>query len=486
MKVIIRSLTVLMMCSVAASLALAEGKISITTSSDEARQLYLQGRDLTERFKNPEARALFEQAVAKDPNFALAYRDLAQSEPSIKAYQADMAKAVALSSKVSECERYWILADEAGGQQNLVVQRKNLSLLLAGCPQDERAHSAMGIYYYARQAFDSAAMQLQQAVELGPTFIPAWNMLGYARRALGDFAGSEQAFRKYIELSPTDANAYDSYAELLLKEGKYDDAVLQYRKAMSVDTTFVISHFNIAAPLVYLGRHEDARHELQELINRAADDGQRQTAYFGMAAVYADQGKFDDAVGSIQKSEQIAAKISDTAQMVQNAAIIGFLRLQQGRYDDAVTQYERSASLARMSNLAPTQKALAERNLNFAKARVALAKHDFPTAKKQAAMFATLATESANPGAMRTTHLLNGMIALEEKSYNKAIEELKMADMQSGFDRYYLAMAYEGAGRHSEAVEQMTAAANINTVLNLGDVMMHGKAKQSMDEWAKR
>jgi len=54
-------------------------KIPITTSSNEARKLYLEGRDLLEKLRATDARHLFEQAAAKDPNFALAYVGLANT-----------------------------------------------------------------------------------------------------------------------------------------------------------------------------------------------------------------------------------------------------------------------------------------------------------------------------------------------------------------------------------------------------------------------
>ena len=50
-------------------------------------------------------------------------------------------------------------------------------------------------------------------------------MLGYAYRQEGDYANAEQAFKKYIELIPNDPNPYDSYAELLLKMGKFDESI---------------------------------------------------------------------------------------------------------------------------------------------------------------------------------------------------------------------------------------------------------------------
>ena len=52
-------------------------RIPVTTSSEEARQLYLKGRDLSEKLRATDARALFQQAAAKDPGFALAQVGLA-------------------------------------------------------------------------------------------------------------------------------------------------------------------------------------------------------------------------------------------------------------------------------------------------------------------------------------------------------------------------------------------------------------------------
>ena len=79
-------------------------------------------------------------------------------------------------------------------------------------------------------------------------------MLGYAYRQAGDYANAEQAFKKYIELIPSDPNPYDSYAELLLKMGKFNESVEQYRKALSIDSNFVPSHFGSRSRSVVYGQ----------------------------------------------------------------------------------------------------------------------------------------------------------------------------------------------------------------------------------------
>ena len=81
------SLCALALTALAVS-ALAADRIPITTSSEEARQLYLKGRDLVEKLRATDARPLFEQALAKDPSFALAQVGLANTAGTAKEFFA--------------------------------------------------------------------------------------------------------------------------------------------------------------------------------------------------------------------------------------------------------------------------------------------------------------------------------------------------------------------------------------------------------------
>ena len=105
-------------------------------------------------------------------------------------------------------------------------------------------------------------------------------MLGYSERNLSNYAEAENAFKKYIELIPDDPNPYDSYAELLMKEGKYEESIVQYRKALSIDPNFVASFLGISTNDNYLGKYEDARKELQTLYDKARNDGEKRAALF--------------------------------------------------------------------------------------------------------------------------------------------------------------------------------------------------------------
>ena len=124
----------------AAAATTTNEKVWITTSSDEARTLYTQGRALAEQLKAHDARKLFEQAVAKDPSFALAHYSLALSSATTKDFFQHLNRAVALSDKASEGERLMILAAQAGSNADPTKALAYAEELVAKYPQDERAH----------------------------------------------------------------------------------------------------------------------------------------------------------------------------------------------------------------------------------------------------------------------------------------------------------------------------------------------------------
>jgi hypothetical protein len=60
------------------------GKIAITTASDDARKEYLAGRDLQEKLRITDSIAHFDKAISLDPNFALAELNRANVSPTAK------------------------------------------------------------------------------------------------------------------------------------------------------------------------------------------------------------------------------------------------------------------------------------------------------------------------------------------------------------------------------------------------------------------
>mgnify|MGYP001584891617 FL=1 len=235
-----------------------DGKIPITTASDEAKKEFLQGRDLTEKLRLQNSIQHFENAVAKDPNFALGYFYLAQSSPTAKGIFDNMKKASALADKASEGERLLIMGFQAGVDADQPKQKECYEKLVAARPKDERAHFALGNYYNGQQNYAKAVEHYTMCTEIDSNYSPAYNSLGYAYRAMEKYDEAERAFEKYTEMIPNDPNPPDSYAELLMKRGKFAESIATYRKALSLDPNFIGSALGVAANLMFMGKPDEA------------------------------------------------------------------------------------------------------------------------------------------------------------------------------------------------------------------------------------
>jgi tetratricopeptide (TPR) repeat protein len=450
------------------------GKIPVTTSSEEARKEFLQGRDLSEKLLIQDSIQHFDKAISLDPNFALAELNRANVSPTGTEFFDHLKKAVSLADKASNGEKLLILGNEAGANGNAAKQKELLEQLVAAYPNDERAHFNLGGYYFGQQDMSQAIEHYKKATELAPAYSTAFNILGYAYRQNADYASAEQAFKKYIELIPNDPNPYDSYAELLLKMGRFDESVAQYRKALAIDPNFINSYQGIAAALMYQGKPDEAAAELQKITDKARSDAERRTALFALMVVDVDSGKMDKALAEVDKQYALGEKTNDIPAMTGDLQLKGNIMLEMGKPDEAKALFERGLKMTEGSSLSQEIKDNAKLFHHYNLARVALAKKDLTTAKTEAEAFRKGTETLKNPFQTKQAHELVGMIALEAKDYDNAVAELQQANQQNPYDLYRLCQAYQGKGDLEKAKEFCTKAAAFNSLpqLNLAFIRM--------------
>jgi tetratricopeptide (TPR) repeat protein len=453
------------------------GKIPITTKSEEARKEFLLGRDLSERLLTQESLEHFDKAIALDPDFASA-ESLRANNSLAQDFFPHQKKAVSLIGKVSEGEKLLILATGAGVDGDVVKQKEYLEKLVAAYPNDERAQFSLAAYYFGQQELDQALDHLKKATEAAPSYSPAYNMLGYTYRQQDDYADAEQAFKKYIELIPNDPNPYDSYAELLLKMGRFDDSVVQYRKALSIDPHFASSVFGIAANQMYLGRPEEATAELQKMADHARDALELRIAFFGMAVVAADGGKFDKALQAMDKEYAVAEKKNDVLLMAGDLQAMGNILVEIPNYDLAKRQFDRSQQMIQASSLSQDIKDNVTLLHHYNLAGIAIAKKDYAAAKAHAADLQRGAEATKNSAQVQQAHELAGRIALAENDNARAIAELEQANLQNPRNLYRLSLAYGGKGDTAKAREFLAKAAGFNPLPQLDYAFIRAKVQQ--------
>ncbi len=448
-----------------------EGKMPITTASEEARAAYLQGRQLFEDLRFTDAHKYFLEAVRADPGFAMGHLRVANTSSTAQDFFAAMQRAIETADACSDAEKMQIRAFEAGVNGNPDVQRSQLEALATTYPRDERARNAYAVFLFGQQEDEAAIAEYRSATDINPDFAAPYNQLGYALRRVGDYAGAEEAFRHYTELIPGQPNPYDSYAELLMKMGRFDESIAKYEQALEVDPNFVASYIGISNNRMFMGEMDEARATLDGLEEIARTDGERRQACTWAAVSYLHENDIERALIEVRRRYDIAGETDDRAAMSADLNMMGDVLLSAGRTEEAAEEYEASVEMMKTSDATDEVKLATERNHAFDMARVALWSGEIEEASELAAAYSEAVAAHGIRFEIRQSHELDGMMALARGTPQIALSEFEQANQQNPRVLLLEARAQFAAGDDEAARAMCEQVIDFNQLsVNLGYV----------------
>ena len=337
--------------------ALAQDKeVPITTSSKEAREYFIQGRDKLEKSDGDAAILLFEKAIQKDPDFATAYLWRSWSGGGYNIFRQNLDKAVSLVDKVSPGEKLVILQAQASADGNIQKQKEYLDQILESYPSDKRVQLFAANAYWGLNDFPNALSHYKKATELDENFGPAYNSLGYCQSVLDNYPEAEKAFQTYIKLTPDNANGYDSYAELLLKMGKYDESIAQYKKALAINPAFAVSLAGLGNNYIFKGDYESARKYYQECFDKASDINMKFAALNYKATSFVYEGIIEKALAAYDEYRALAEKENLIPNTIDPNFLQGFVLVETGNPTEGMKYYEKGNELVEKSKLPEADK----------------------------------------------------------------------------------------------------------------------------------
>ena len=214
----------------------------VPTANPEAYELYLKGRFFWNKRTGADLRKAieyFEQAIAKDPNYALAYVGLADSYMLLSSY-----------ASVSPVE-------------SLPPAKAALKKALELDDSLAEAHASFGLLATLELDLQHALVDFQRAIELKPNYATAhhWLALGYTTLAQFDPAISEA--KRAIELDPLSLIINADCSWIYFNARRYDEAETQARKTLEMDSRFFLAHYYLGAVLQFKGHIAEAIPEYQ-------------------------------------------------------------------------------------------------------------------------------------------------------------------------------------------------------------------------------
>ena len=456
-------------------------KIPISTCSEKARDAYLKGRWLAENLRVTDAHEYFLKAVEADPDFALAHLGVANTSPTNQEFFDAFRRAVDTSANASEGERFLIASLEANVAGEPEVQRAKLEALVALFPEDERAHNAIGNFlFFNQQNYERAISSYREAINIDPRFAPPYNLLGYALRQVGDYAGAEKAFQRYTELIPDQPNPYDSYGELLMRMGRYDESIASYGEALAIDPKFVASYIGIGTNQMFMGQLEDARSTFSKIEENARNSGERRQAHFWTAASYLHEGDFENAFAKIQNLWDIAAETDDRSAMAGDLNLMGNIFLRSGRTEEAAEKFQAQLEMMQSSDATVEIKEATARNQMYDLARVALWNADLDAASRLANAYREDVAVHNVRFEVQRTHELDGMIALAEGDTETALGHFEQANQQDPQIWLLKARTYAAMGDDESARRACEEVINFNQ-LNFNLAFVRNTARELLE-----
>ena len=261
--------------------------IDLTTSSMEAYNYFLRGREDYEKFYFADAQKFLEKAIALDSKFAIAYLILSEAANQLGDFnrrEETLRNAYRYSAAASEKERLLIAANYAQTIERDSDKRLRLLLELARkFPDEKYAHYGLGYFYDGRREYAEAVAAYRKAIALDPDFGYAINQLAYIHAKMGQYDEALRLFERYAAINPGDANPLDSIGELYVRMGKLDMAESKYREALEMKPDFFGSCASMAYVACLREDYAGAIRWLDELIVRAPSPAAKVEGYWWKA-----------------------------------------------------------------------------------------------------------------------------------------------------------------------------------------------------------
>jgi len=180
---------------------------------------------------------------------------------------------------------------------------------IAVTKNNDVAENNLGIIFLEKGQLDEAISRLQAAIDLRPENGPAHNNLAKALLQKGRLPEAMVHYRKFLEIEPENVEARNILGTALIQQGRIKEAIEQWQDALAIEP----ENGNAASNLAWVFatcpdasfRDGSRAVELAEKALRISG-GKIPMIFRILAAAYAENGRFSEAVETAQRGAELA------------------------------------------------------------------------------------------------------------------------------------------------------------------------------------
>jgi len=305
-----------------------------------AYDLYLHGQNALKGHQAKDIQSAldyFNQAVAKDSSFALAYSGVAEASLRMYGIKKDSfwtEKALAAATQAKSLngnlpEVHFALgsAYSATGKYTEAVAELKRATSLA--PNSDGAYVRLGDAYLQSGNAPAAMQAFQKAIQLNPYFWNNQDELGNAYFVQGDYSKALEAFHQITVLAPDIDAGYENIGNVYLTEGKYKDCIPYYQKALQIEPYWT-TYSNLGTAYFFLKQYADAASAYEKAVALNPNDAE---VVVNLGDAYRWAGQQDKAKQTYQQAISLGYKELQTNP--QSALTMAQIALSYAKVGDA-------------------------------------------------------------------------------------------------------------------------------------------------------
>jgi tetratricopeptide (TPR) repeat protein len=436
-------------------------EIPITTSSKEAKKLFIEAREKAEAAELVSASELLDKAIALDPNFALAYMYRSQTGGGSVLAKQNRDQAFSLIEKVSPGEKLWIMAAKSIAEANRSEFVKYSEELLKMFPKDKRVLTNMGFLYNFNQDFANAISYFNKALEIDKNHAAAINQLGYIYMTQENWAEAEKMFKRQITTLPNYPNPYDSYAVMLMRSGRFDEAIANFKIAMEKSPAFINSFTGMGLAYCHKGDYVQARECFQKQFELAPNVSFKAAALDNKVNSYLFEGNYSAALKTIDEIRALAQQQKLTGAELTSYGNSGWVNLETGDLEQAAIQFENGRAFLAKADMPPTNKESSGLLQLYQRCALLSRVREFESVTAMMAKAKELVDKRNNAAEQRTYILNLARHEFDKGNYDNVIQLCSKTPVEV-LGWYLTARAYEMKGDRDSARKYFEKVVNAN------------------------
>jgi serine/threonine-protein kinase len=153
-----------------------------------------------------------------------------------------------------------------------------------------------------KEATPKAEAAVRKALELDDGLAEAHSALADIKTNAWDWAGAEQEYKRAIQLNPSFARAHNTYSSFLSCMGRHEQAIAEIKVGRELDPLALVLNANIGARLYFARQYEQAVEQLKKTLEMDQNYGYAHT-YLGYT--YSGMRRYDEAVAEYETTNRL-------------------------------------------------------------------------------------------------------------------------------------------------------------------------------------